>query len=312
VQQVNGGTVTWTGAVSTDWGNAANWSPAFVPNNANLDISIPAGASPNPSITGADITIGSLTLGTGRSLTIGAGRTLLANVLVALGTIPINGPGILELSTTGTISRSGAGGQVNTFLKKNFAGPTGPFTYPVGTNTSGTDFTPVDVTISAGSGFLTVKATEGLVPSVPPLDATRMLQRYFSLSSGGGITATVVFHYLGAATPTGDVPATSDETQYAIFRVVGGTSVTRFNPDGVNFIVNPGADTFTIANATVFSDWTVGNPLAPTAAGAAINGRVVSADGRPVYGARISMVDQNGNVRMGNSNPYGYFRFNDV
>jgi hypothetical protein len=313
VQQVTGPTTAyvWDGSTSSAWTDPTNWEVNVLP-STDAPVIIPAGVPNQPSITAADVTIAGLTLNTGTSLTIGAGRTLISTGQVNLGTSPINGPGTLELSTTGTIVRGGAGGQVNTTLRKNFSGPGPLFVFPVGTNTSGTDYSPVDVTVSAGSGSLSVRATEGLVPSSPVLDTTRMLQRYWSLNETGSITATVTYHYLNGAPPAGDVPATSDENLYSIFRVVGGGAATRFNPDGVNFIVNPGADTFTVVGASVFSDWTAGNPLAPTAADVSINGRLLTADGRPVYGARISLLDQDGNVKMAISNPFGYFRFYDV
>lgn len=40
-----------------------------------------------------------------------------------------------------------------------------------------------------------------------------------------------------------------------------------------------------------------------------VNGRVVRADGRGIFGARVSLADQNGIVKFAVTNPFGYYRF---
>jgi hypothetical protein len=57
--------------------------------------------------------------------------------------------------------------------------------------------------------------------------------------------------------------------------------------------------------------WTPAN-LAPTAAHVSISGRVISSAGTPIYGARISLIDQEGNSRMAVSNTFGHYQFDDV
>ncbi len=52
--------------------------------------------------------------------------------------------------------------------------------------------------------------------------------------------------------------------------------------------------------------------VAPTAALASAAGRVVTAFGRGVSNARVTLTDQNGVVRMTRTNSFGYYRFNDV
>lgn len=52
--------------------------------------------------------------------------------------------------------------------------------------------------------------------------------------------------------------------------------------------------------------------MAPTAAPVTISGRARTAEGRSVYGARISLMDQDGNLKTAISNPFGYFRFDGV
>jgi hypothetical protein len=63
----------WTGAVSTDWSNAANWNPAAVP-TATSNVTI--GAAPNQPTLTADATVNSVVISTaGARLTLG-GHTL--------------------------------------------------------------------------------------------------------------------------------------------------------------------------------------------------------------------------------------------
>lgn len=49
--------------------------------------------------------------------------------------------------------------------------------------------------------------------------------------------------------------------------------------------------------------------VAPTAGGVTISGRVVTQFGRPIFRARLTVIDRNGNVRQATSSSFGYFRF---
>jgi hypothetical protein len=134
-----------------------------------------------------------------------------------------------------------------------------------------------------------------------------MLQRYWTLNETGDITANSVFHYLQT-----DVPVTSNETQYGIFRVVGGTSATRFNADGVNYLVDSNLNTFTVNNMSIFSDWTAGDPLAPTAAAVQVAGRVLTAQGMPVMGARVTITRQDGTPVSALTNQFGNYLLSGI
>ncbi len=50
----------------------------------------------------------------------------------------------------------------------------------------------------------------------------------------------------------------------------------------------------------------------PTAASVTIGGRVLNESGRGVFGAQIRMTDASGNTRYAMTNPFGFYRFNDV
>jgi hypothetical protein len=299
-QTVNS-TATWNGSASNDWNNPANWSTNFVP-GSTLNIDIPAaGVTNDPAINTVDVTAVNITIGGTHTITIASGRTLNATGTVALGGGQIVGLGTLSLGTAATITRTT--GQVNTTLNKAFSGAGPLFQYPVGT---AGQFSPVDVTVTAGSGNLSIKANSGTAPATPAFDSTKMLQRYWTLN-GSGITSNVTFHYLDA-----DIPVTSTESAYSIFRVLSGGTALRFNPDGTNVILNAAANTFTVNSLSNYSNWTAGNPLAPTAADVSISGRILDSQGRGIAGARVTIQDQQGQTNGAVSNPFGFYRIDGV
>jgi hypothetical protein len=288
----------WLGSASSLWETNTNWSNNLVPPLGN-NISIPNAV--NQPVLATSRTINLLTLN--KNLFINSGIVLTANGNVSLGASIVDGLGTLELGTTSAITRTT--GQVNSSLTKNFAAPGPLFVMPVGTTGQ---YSPLDVTMTAGSGSLTVKANPGDVPTTPPgvLTTTQMLKRYWTLTEGGSITANAVFHYLDA-----DVPVTTTESSWSIFRVAGGTP-SRFNTDGVTFLVNPAANTFTVNGLETFSDWTAGNPLAPTAAHVRISGRVLTAEGYPIRNARVTVIDQNGVAHNAITNTFGHYYLDDL
>ena len=52
--------------------------------------------------------------------------------------------------------------------------------------------------------------------------------------------------------------------------------------------------------------------FAPTAASVSINGRVISANGRGISNARVSLTDANGKVKTVTTNSFGYYKMTDV
>lgn len=110
-------TATWTGAVSTDWFVAGNWSPATVPGAAD-DVTVPTG-TPNAPLLSADDSIQSLTVATGVSLSLGSrtltvgGNTLIAGSVVATtGSLQLSGGqlrGVVpSLTVTGAVVLTGS------------------------------------------------------------------------------------------------------------------------------------------------------------------------------------------------------------
>jgi hypothetical protein len=72
------------------------------------------------------------------------------------------------------------------------------------------------------------------------------------------------------------------------------------------------ANTATAAGVSQFSDWTLVAAAAPTAAAASISGRVFSAQGRALSGAKVVLTDLSGNTRLARTNPFGYFQLLDI
>lgn len=111
------GTFTWTGAVSTDWNTAGNWSANAVPTATDSAV-IPAGPA-NMPVLGAAASVARVEVQAGATLTLGADLTVSTDV-IAPGAITgstfrviMTGTGFVEgtlprLRVWGTVSLSGS------------------------------------------------------------------------------------------------------------------------------------------------------------------------------------------------------------
>ncbi len=174
-------------------------------------------------------------------------------------------------------------------------------TFDVGTSGG---YAPVSVNATAGTfGSTTTFTVRAIGGYLVGASSFKSLTRHWSLDpSVGGITAANIrFDYLQT-----DVPVTATETNFLFLRR-DGTAITTFAPVSLDFINN-----FALLNGvTQFSDWSLGE-LGPSAANGSVNGRVRNALGSGISGARISITDSSGNTRYALSNPFGYFRFDDL
>ncbi|WP_460474422.1 Ig-like domain-containing protein, partial [Emticicia fontis] len=98
--------ITWTGAISTDWNTACNWNPAWVPDNTSGNVYIGI-QSNQPVISGVVSTIGSrLYINAGAILTVNTGGVLTVGGVEG-SSITLNGGAIINegsitTNTTGT------------------------------------------------------------------------------------------------------------------------------------------------------------------------------------------------------------------
>jgi hypothetical protein len=222
------------------------------------------------------------------NLSINGSLTLTAGTLAT-------GASTIFMGPAATLSRTS--GFVVGNLQKQFGGP-GAFTYAVGTANG---YSPVDVTVTAGAGSLTIAANQGPPPVIAPGSS---IQRYWTLN-GGGVTTNLVFNYLD-----GDVMG--NEANYRIIRISGGEAISFLNNCGAGSpCVNPAANTATINGVQNFSDWTVGESLAPTAAPADLSGHVTATPGgRPFRGIEVSVRNlRTGEVRTTRTDAKGRYVF---
>lgn len=86
---------------------------------------------------------------------------------------------------------------------------------------------------------------------------------------------------------------------------VGASSIK--NENGASVLMN-----WTITSA----DWAIGafavKSLPTTAASGTIQGRVLSSEGRSISRAIVSITGSNGEILTARTNPFGYFRFNEI
>jgi uncharacterized repeat protein (TIGR01451 family) len=196
----NGAIDCGTGAISVA-GDLVNNGP-FGSTSGTLTLngtgiqSISGSTSTNPT----NLTVTNLP-GINLQKTMSVGGTLLlagGNVVVTAGE---------ELFVTGAISRTS--GYVIGKLELAFSGPSSK-TFPVGTVAG---YTPVDVTVTGGSGSLAVIDTDGFHPSLTGFNG---LNRYWAIGNTGITQADFTFHFLAA-----DIFGT--ESAYEVGRYSGGS-----------------------------------------------------------------------------------------
>ncbi len=328
-------TATWVGGTSSDWDTDTNWGTGRKPNLPSHSANIPAaGVTNEPTISLSDVTLTDLTVGAGRTLTVSGGRiltvtgaTMLSGSIINPGGLTFNAlainnaagvsitgdasvSGVLtltsgNLTTSGTLSVGGSGsitrtaGHIIGNLKKTFAAP-GSFTYHVGTANG---YSPLATTVTAGTGDLTVKANQG---TAPPLPAATTLQRYWTLTEAGSLTANLTFNYL-------QTDVAGNEANYRIIRVEGGSPVSIPNNCPTGPCVNPATNTAIINGVMNFSEWTLGEQLLPTAAEADISGQVVFVGGRPMRGVTVSLLNlTTSEVMVTRTDAKGRYRFTAI
>src|SRR5262249_19009922 len=113
-------TLTWTGAASSAWNNAANWNLGYVPNSTdNVIIS----AAVNSATLDAAHTVHNLTIQAGRALNLAGKNLTLTGAFSNAGTFELQGvetiTGLTQDTAEGTWQYDGTGA-VATFTVKDF------------------------------------------------------------------------------------------------------------------------------------------------------------------------------------------------
>ncbi|GAB3876901.1 hypothetical protein GCM10028824_35610 [Hymenobacter segetis] len=203
----------WTGAVSTDWFDAANWTGG-VP-TATLDALIPA-ATRYPAIAAGTATAQNLTISVGAMLNQGGGTLSLTGNLTNNGTFA---------ATEGTLATSGT---VNQLL-----GGSSASTYK-------------NLTIGAGGAALgTTTSIRGVLTLVGNLATNSKVLTLLSSVSGGVATDALVVNSGGRVLGTATVQRAIDPSgnaglgyrQYAA--PVSNTTVADLATSGFTPVVNP-------------------------------------------------------------------------
>ncbi len=122
------------------------------------------------------------------------------------------------------------------------------------------------------------------------------------MTENGDITANLTFQYLDSGGE--DVPPTANENLFVVFRKSGSTITNVCQT--LTCSISASSNTFSVNGVTNFSDWTAGE-LVATSGPADVRGRVVTREGRGIAGVRITVISENGEVRVVQTNPFGYY-----
>ena len=136
---------------------------------------------------------------------------------------------------------------------------------------------------------------------------------------GASVTFTATVTTTGTGTPSGTVEFFSDGTSIGTGTLNGAgqaTLTTSALPAGTRSItaqylganVGAGGGGYSVSTSGALSQMITGS----TAAGVTIEGRVLTASGRGISKALVTITDNNGNVRYAVTNPFGFYRFVDV
>ncbi len=229
------------------------------------------------------------------------GGNITVNGALTLGGSTLNtGANKITLGQAATVNR--LSGMVNGRLEKQFVNLASPsFEFPVGSGPF--QYSPVSINLTAlgtvGSS-LTVSPNNTVHPNAPT--PTTALKRYWALTESGDLAARLTFNYVNA-----DIPAAvTDESTFALQRYTG---VFGTIPATINGAANTAQTTNSISD---FSDWTLFGQT-PSSANSVVGGQVFSSDGvSAVSRATVTLIASSGQVFTTRTNPFGYFRIEDV
>ncbi len=294
----------WNGLDADDnnFDSPDNWNGGVIPgNNDSIYVPYTGNSFDNPiyNPAGFGVILENLTVSDDRTLTVERDLTITGKLWLLGGFVNTGADRLLGLTDTATANRiadaDGNGGYVIGKIRKEF-GNTNPFVFPVGTANG---YSPLDVAPQPGIGgaLLAVKAVEQPHPSFA--NSPNRINRYWSIDQAGkgSLVANLTFHYR-------QTDVVGSESTFRLFKIEP--------PDAPQLqttaTIDTTANTATVNNVSQFSDWTLAQPLAPTAAAVTVAGRVTTGK-RGVAGARVSVTDSGGSTRTALTNSFGYYRF---
>lgn len=169
---------------------------------------------------------------------------------------------------------------------------------------TGVNFTiPVTVSDTTGAGILSwqfdlLYDPAVITPQVVPVDTTG------TLGSGRSVTYNVPSPGLLKVVIFGTLPLTGSGTLFNFKFTAVGSNNTSSPLTWQNFLYNEGDPVAATVNGLV--------QLIVNAAGASVSGRVTDQNGAPLRNVSISIADNNGMERSARTNPFGYYRFEDI
>jgi hypothetical protein len=289
---------TYRAVADGNWTAGATWNYGSF--SKPHDVVIPAGRSIqlDASIPGPD---GSVTIDSEGSLEVTGGDRVSGS--------PITNNGFLrfasgKLDMGANLLSVGCGGDTQIEFGQYLIGSvnkqfclTGSYLYPLGTADG---YSPVNVNVTSlntNPSSLTVSSTASVHPK---LHAPNSLDRYWSITESGDLTADLIFNYVD-----GDV--VGNESAYRLYRIEGAGL-----PEAMSTAVhNESGNFMSIVGVSQFSDWAIGS-LAPSAANVSVSGRVTDAFGRSVSGALVRFTGFDGSVRVAVTNTMGYYRIDGL
>ncbi len=226
----------------------------------------------------------------GHTLTIAGGDLTVTGALTLTTGVIHTGDNVL--THNGAVTRTA--GYVDGNLKRTFTAA-GSYAFHVGDNA----YSPATVsvtTLGANPSSLQIKATDAALPGLAQAVAA---SRQWSITETGDITADILFRY-------DDSDVNGNEGAYKAFKRVGGVT------SEVPSTANPAANTVGVAGITDFSDWGIGQALAPTNATAGLSGRVTDVNGSGVPYVAFIISNASGPVASTYSNNFGYYSLGGI
>ncbi|HEV8409579.1 MAG TPA: Ig-like domain-containing protein, partial [Gemmatimonadaceae bacterium] len=222
---------TWTGATSTAWAVATNWTPAGVP-VAGDSVFIPSGGN-QPTISTA-ITVKHLTVGFGATLTFASSPTLTVTgnftdngTTAGAGTIDLNGTGTVAGPIAQNVTVSGTYSATSTVTA-------------AGSISVGGSFTLGGHSVNVGGTFATSGTGTITMTNVSDVLTVSGDMTFAGGSETGKISA-------GAITTAGNFTQSTTATAF----VAGGTNTVTLQAAAARTVSMPGAPSSGFANLTV-------------------------------------------------------------